>query len=407
MPSFRESLRYPNYVCQLALRRLQSSGYSTAMRLRALSGGEVEALAPFDSRIFFQHMPLKGRDGFLFHRDHDALDQLSATIVLRPRQIQVWVDALEGRLEWCERHGVATRFVVIPEKHVVYEDKLPRFTTVSPRRPAMQLLEALGEPVRRRTLYPLDTLKAGGRVKPTYFKTDTHWNAHGAFVTYQALVESLRNEIALETVREDDLAWKERPFVGDLGVRFARERGETRAALVQNKAHKLVFQNHNFGRGAIHVYENERCDLPTCVMFRDSFSNNLIPYLMHGFSRIVAVSSLSCHYDLLETLKPDVVLFVSIERFIATFGRLQTIELPEDAARRPFEEFSGTPLKDLLPAADLAAFNGFEAFAPGSMPPLVLDGATNWSAEVPASMPLQLTGKDDAETLASFLPREG
>lgn len=406
MPSFRDGLTHSRYLGLLALRRAQSASYATAMRLRALRGGEVEALAPFDRRIFFQHMPLKGRDGFLFHRDHDALDQLSATIVLSLRQKQIWVEALESRLEWCERNGAATRFVVIPEKHVVYEERLPRFTTISPRRPVMQVLDALDEPVRRRTLYPIDALKAESRVKPTYFKTDTHWNAHGAFITYQALVESLRSEIGLEAVHEDDLAWKERPFVGDLGVRYARERGETRTTLVANKAHELVFQNHNFGRGAVHIYENERRDLPTCVMFRDSFANYLIPYLMHGFSRIVAVSSLSCHYDVLDALKPDVVLFVAIERFLATFGRGQTIELPEDAARRPFEEFSGTPIEKLSPATDMAAFRGFEVFAPGRMPPLVLGDAAGWLAEAPVSARSQSTQNDDAGTHASLLPRE-
>ena len=371
MPSIRKGLTLPRYLYTKALRRMQPLAYSTAMRLRALGrDDEIEALAPFDSRILYQHMPLSGGDGFLFHRDHDALDQLSATIVLHRRQIQTWTDALDARLAWCRSHGAVMRFLVIPEKHVVYEDKLPRFVNVSQRRPVMQLLGALDKPVRRRTLYPLEELKAASRLKTTYFKTDTHWNAHGAYVAYRALIESLREEIALDYVREDALAWRERPFVGDLGVRYARERNEPRASLIANKTHKLVFQNNNFGRGAVHVYENERCDLPTCVMFRDSFSNYLIPYLMHGFSSIVAVSSLSCHFDLLEKLKPDVVLFVSIERFLATFGRGQTIELPEDAARQPFFSFSGTRLDEIAPGYKVFHAS-FDALAPGRMPPLV------------------------------------
>ena len=348
MASLRQGLTFLNYLYLLALRRVQPLAYGTAMRLRALgNGGEIEAIAPFDSRILYQHRPLKGADGFLFHRDHDALDQLAATIVLSDRQLRIWIEALEARLSWCERHAVVLRVLVIPEKHVVYEDKLPRFTTVSARRPAMQLMGVVPEAVACTTLYPLEELEAASRTKATYFKTDTHWNAHGAFVAYEALMASLRKDIEIETLREDDLSWNERPFVGDLGVRYVRERGETRAVPAPNSAHKLVFQNHNFGRGAAHVYQNERRDLPTCVLFRDSFSNALIPYLMHGFSSIVAVSSLSCHYDLLERLKPDVVLFVVIERFLATFGQGQTIELPEDAVRQAFVSFSGTSLDEI------------------------------------------------------------
>lgn len=358
------------------LRAVQPGFYGAAMRLRRLAGNdEVEALVPFDSRVHYQHMPLRGRDGFLFHRDHDAHDQLSATIVLRERQIRIWTEALESRFAWCRDNGAAARFLIIPEKHVVYADKLPLFTRVSPHRPAMQLLGALQGTVKDRTIYPVDALKAASLVQPTYLRTDTHWNAHGAHVAYRALTESLRDEIALETVAEDDLTWRQRPFVGDLGVRFAREQGESRSVLVQNPDHALIFQNHNFGRGAVHVYENKRRDLPHCVLFRDSFSNALIPYLMHGFSRLVAVSSLSCHYDLLEQEKPDVVLFAAIERFLATFGRGQTIEVPDDAARRPFVEFSGTPLEHFATDArePWAAYCNFEAFAPWNIPPLVLN----------------------------------
>ena len=349
MASFINRL-YARGLFQRVLRGVQPVVYGTAMKLRTLrSDREVEAVAPFDSRIQFQHVPLKGRDGFLFHRDHDALDQLTASLVLRRRQIDVWISALRGRQAWCDAHGSALRFLIIPEKHVVYEDKLPRLVRVSPQRAAMQLLGALDSDLSARTLYPMDALRAASRVKPTFFKTDTHWNSYGAFVAYQALVASLRAEVALETVQEGDLVWKERPYVGDLGVRFTRERGETMATPEPTATYRLTFQNHNFSRGAVHVYENERRDLPTCVLFRDSFANFLIPYLMRGFSRLVAVSSLSCHYDLLDQEKPDVVLFVVIERFLATFGMGRTIELPEDDAKRSFEVFSGTDLRAIAP----------------------------------------------------------
>ena len=402
MASLRQGLTLTRFLYLRALRRVQPLAYGTAMRVLSRGGDrEIEAIAPFDSRILYQHTPMKGGDGFLFHRDHDALDQLAATIVLSKRQLQVWVDTLEARLSWCERHAAVLRVLVIPEKHVVYEDKLPRFTTVSSRRPAMQLLGTISEPIRHKTLYPLEELKAASRTKATYFKTDTHWNAHGAFVAYEALMASLRKEIELETVREDDLAWKERPFVGDLGVRYFNEQGETRAVLAANSAHKLVFQNQNFGRGAVHVYENERRDLPTCVLFRDSFSNFLIPYLMHGFSTIVAVSSLSCHYDLLEQVKPDVVLFVLIERFLATFGRGQTIELPDDAARQPFVSFSGTRLDEIVPGHEVSP-EARDALTMSCTPPLVIGPAD----DAPPPSEARSPGHEHVEPEASLPPPE-
>lgn len=337
-------LGYPARI----LRRVQPLVYGAVMRFRTLwNDRDVEAVAPFDSRIRFQHVPVKGRDDFLFHRDHDALDQLAANLVLRQRQIDVWLHALRARLGWCEAHGATMRFLIIPEKHVVYEEKLPRLIHVSARRAAMQLMAAVEPAIAARTLYPVAALRAASKVKQTFYKTDTHWNAYGAFVSYRALIDSLASDIAIESVQESELVWHERPFVGDLGVRYPRERGETVMTPEPTADYTLTFQNHNFSRGAVHVFENVRRDLPTCVLFRDSFSNFLIPYLMRGFSRLIAVSSLSCHYDLLDQEKPDVVIFAVIERFLATFGMGRTIELPGDGAGESFEAFSGTNLRAL------------------------------------------------------------
>lgn len=348
MSSTYRWLLVQGYLSGVFVTRLLPIASAFALNLRKRFGkGEVQAFASFDSRIRLQHLVLVGRDGFLFHRDHDALDQLMGRITFGRRQIAVWIDALAARAAWCDAHGTRMRALIIPEKHVVYPDKLPRLVRVAADRPVAQLLGAVPPALAAKVLYPVDALRQASAREKTFQKTDTHWTSFGAFVAYRALVDSLESDLPLESVREDELTWKERPVVGDLGVRFDRERGETIAVAEPVTAYKLVYQNHNFGRGAIHVFENERRDLPRCVLFRDSFSNALIPFLMRGFSRIVAVSSLSCHYDLLEQERPDVVLFVVIERFLATFGTGDTIELPEDAARTPFATYTGTALSDI------------------------------------------------------------
>ena len=102
----------------------------------------------------------------------------------------------------------------------------------------------------------------------------------------------------------------------------------------------------------MHVFASERADLPRCVLFRDSFSNALIPFLMQTFSRVVAVSTLSCLYDLLEHEKPDVVIFAVIERFLATFGKGKFLELPDDEDGVSFQALTGVSFDELQHYAD-------------------------------------------------------
>jgi hypothetical protein len=66
---------------------------------------------------------------------------------------------------------------------------------------------------------------------------------------------------------------------------------------------------------------------------------------MQSFSRLVAVSSLSCHYDLLESERPDVVIFAVVERFLASYGTGNVIELPQDEDGPSFEQYCGVSLE--------------------------------------------------------------
>lgn len=330
------------------LHLMKPTFYGTLLRLKTkLTTSEVEALLPFDGRMWYQNLPIEGKDDVLFHRDHDAIEQFDGGIVFRERQLAVWTRALSARQAWCEAHGSQFRMLIVPEKHIVYADKLPAGMRISPRRPAIQLRDALDPELAAKVLYVSESLREARRRYDTFYKADTHWTGYGAFLGYRAIVDSLASDLKLEAVGEDELVFREHHFIGDIGVRFFPERGDLALLVEPPVPFRLVFKNGNFGRGAVHVYESERRDLPSCVLFRDSFANAMIPLLMRSFSRVVAVSSLTCHFDLLEQEKPDLVLFEIVERFIASFVLDRAIVLPEDDKAIPFAAVTGTELCEL------------------------------------------------------------
>jgi len=327
--------------------------YDVLLKLRARNPTrELRAATPFKRRNILQHDVIEGKGGFLFHRDHDALEQLSGPVVFRDRQIEVWNDALKRRDEWCLANSCEMRLLIVPEKHVVYEQFLPNTIKISKNRPVFQLLGGIDETLKEKVVYPLEELRTASTRRQTFLKTDTHWSSFGAFTAYQALIRSLQSDVRLEMAKETDIFWYEGPFVGDLGVRLEPEIGEEIANAIPPTKYALTFLNRIFDRGAVHVYVSERADLPCCVLFRDSFSNALIPFLMQSFSRIVAVSDLSCLYDLLEYEKPDVVIFAVIERFLATFGKGEIIDLPNDAGEISFRSLTGVEFSELRDYAD-------------------------------------------------------
>jgi len=180
-----------------------------------------------------------------------------------------------------------------------------------------------------------------------YLKTDTHWSAQGAYVAYKALIESLRESVPLQDLPESEIVWKQKPYTGDLGVRFDPERSETIWTAQTTEPYRLAYNNKIYDRGAVHVFLGPRADLPTCVLLRDSFANAMLPFLMRSFSRIVAVSTLSCFYDLLEAERPDVVITMIVERFLASFYYQETIELPRDHENPSFPKDTETDFATL------------------------------------------------------------
>jgi len=311
---------------------------------------EPEGLpAALATRLRLGNMVLEGSDGFLFHRDHEAIEQVTGALTYSPAQLQQWLSILETRKAWCDAHGIVSRFLIVPEKHVVYADKLPGGIVISEQRPAPMLMRAATPYLSGHILYPLEPLQDARLRRETHWITDTHWNMFGAFVAYKELMASLARDIDLVQLEETDLATTTLTYVGDLGVRFEPERSETIEVLARGfgPGCKLVVQNNKFDRGNVQVFTNGRADMPTCVLLRDSFAGSLIPLLLESFSRLVAVSSLSMLYDLVRAERPDVVVVQMAERFLGTHWTGKEILMPQDLGSPTFSEFTGVDLEAL------------------------------------------------------------
>jgi hypothetical protein len=301
-----------------------------------------------DARTRLASQVIVGDRDFLFHRDHQVIDQLSGEQRFSPSELEVWVNAVETRHAWCQANGIQFRMVVIPEKHVVYQDLLPDDYVISPDRPALQLLNALSPAVRATCTYPLEELHAARSERETFFRTDTHFTWFGGYVVYKGLMASLQGALpGLVPVGDDNIRFVDRPYTGDLGVRLEPEHDETAETIahVTGSAFEKIFENKVFSRGAMAIYRAALPETaPKCVIFRDSFSNYIIPHLIPSCKRLTVLSSHSMHYDLVRRERPDVVIFEIIERFLGMFDAAGDRVLPQDLSGHLIEDFTGADL---------------------------------------------------------------
>lgn len=264
---------------------------------------------------------VRGRDGWLFYADDDAMvDYVNAT-PFTARELESWRSTLQHTQDWCDRQGIGYLFVVVPDKHVVYPEYLPAsiHPTPGPTR-TDQLVEMLRT---RSTVHVLDlrgpllAAKAGARL---YHRTDSHWNARGAFVGYTAMMRRLaaaapRWAAALEprpldafTVRDEVVGGRDLAEMMGLQRWITETRpvftpaGGWRADVTEPDAPEPQYDQP---RVASRVDDPR---LPRALVYRDSFGGEVFPFLAEHFSRMLYLWEYDVNPSMVEAEHPDVIV---------------------------------------------------------------------------------------------------
>lgn len=263
---------------------------------------------------------LVGRDGWLFLRGdtNDILGQHTGKVTLTQESRDAWRRTLDSRMAAIERAGAVWEWAIVPDKEALYREQLPEEVVTVDRRPVHDFLDVargVGAPVRY-LLKDLLAMKPSGELYP---KIDTHWSHRGAYVGYQAIGRDLRERgVDVELLDEERISWVEERKPGDLGGKCYPEPivGRATSARIAAQRAALRFDNEVFNHGRVMIFEQPDSTRPSCVVFGESFVNNLLPFLKESFGRLVFVHTSMLVEEILTQERPDVVLTVSIERFL-------------------------------------------------------------------------------------------
>lgn len=321
------------------------------------------------------HHVMHGSDGWLFHRIDGVLPQVCEASAMSERNLTRTLSLWEARHAWCLARKTDYRILIVPERHVIYPDKMPAEYAPHPGRPALRLLEAADPALRSCIIYPASTLRLGRATRDVCYKTDVHWTQYGAYLAYRELMLSIP-QCAPHLVREGDLQVRPFRLVGGMTLWLnerTREQGETVAP--PKVEVDEIFTNRTFKTGQVDVYETPFPDRPSLVLFRTSNSTHLLPLFYHHFSRIVAVATTAVHFDLLRSEQPDVVISELPERYLATphdGPPDDRIYFPTDFEIESFQDSTGValplPRHRLRNAAATAPHQAMRATTPGDGP---------------------------------------
>ncbi len=264
-----------------------------------------------------------GPTGWMFYEPCDEIEVLKSKGYSLNRSADEWGWVGTAWREWMASRGSKLLIVVAPDKQSIYPEHLPY---ARGRRHGMsQLDRVLGVWAQDPKLQVLDLrrdLRAAKADGELYFRTDTHWNPAGALIAYRAVARTLgmqpagpENFSGPPAVKDNnDLplmmskTWAAGDPFQDLHPRggiTARRTGEP-VALIESQWLKHMNPE---------VWERPNPELPRAVLVHDSFATEAFRgALAEHFRRLVCVPSNTPDHGVIDRERPDVVIWLLVER---------------------------------------------------------------------------------------------
>ncbi|WP_312416148.1 alginate O-acetyltransferase AlgX-related protein [Pseudescherichia sp.] len=283
-----------------------------------------------------------GKEGWLFLGDRHAYVMSESRGLMTFNKERMDRYAL-ARAKWDklvkEQGGIGYFVSIAPNSHSIYREMMPVWAAEAKHSPSVQYL--LSKALSDKTLADLSLLiKKYKDVShmPLYYKTDTHWNAFGAWYGYQALQNKIsETDPSLKWLSPKDihLTFKDKKG-GDLSrfLRITPFLQDKEAVVTVNRISQLHITDWN-GKtirdtnlsdrqgnmeSELIVNSSNALNNKRVLWLRDSFGEALYPYMNATFSTVIQrhyqniLSDPKKFRELINQFKPDLVIITSVER---------------------------------------------------------------------------------------------
>ncbi len=265
-----------------------------------------------------------GRDGWLFFDDDTHLGGSRNDPPMTRPEIRDWLSHLAGRTEMLRARGIPYLVVAMPVKETIYPQFAPAWYRPTDDRATLRLPKLAAEAGVGDILYLHPYVAAATRAgQKTYSRHDTHWTGYGAYAGYVGLMQRL-HAMGLTDEAKPLSAFDVLPQTANRPRDMALMLGVASFVDVDFQhigdpngggRLKVDYLTDKTDWTAPQVVETGEVGKPVLMMTRDSFSNELLPFLYSHFSRIILAHNQdgSWRPDLVERFKPDIVLLEVVE----------------------------------------------------------------------------------------------
>ncbi|RLD45731.1 MAG: hypothetical protein DRI89_00090 [Bacteroidetes bacterium] len=276
----------------------------------------------------FPNKVIKGRIGWLFLGD-DFENALSISLGIKrfnKKQIKNITRTITSHYNWCNQRGIKYYFMLVPGKHDIYSEYLP---FDKPDQPTTY--DMLSEALALTQIPFVDSREAliSGKSKQLYYKEDTHWNGHGAWIAYLQLMDSIGQDFPFISGLSHREVFFDSVFngSGDL-AKFLNRRSPfpkisaypvvSNAKIMKKQLKVPAGYNTSSPNNYEYRFRNRKGELKVLV-FRDSYFTALQTLIPETFGSNVLIWDPKMDTNIIIKEQPDIVIQEVAERMIKKF----------------------------------------------------------------------------------------
>ncbi len=271
--------------------------------------------------FLFRETPMKdvliGNEGWLYYepqkKDGITLDDFYGNVNFPPEKIKIIQAKLHKLNRYLKSKNTKFIFFVTPNKNTIYPEFLPREilekkSTYTRFHQIQKILEE--ESIDTIDLRSILSQKKSQEKYELYYKTDSHWNYLGAYWGYKSLLDKLK-------IQPKDYSFHQfyhpgGDLAGMLSIDYLIYENDIKSDTELGSLKDCI---SIYSKDSFYCESNEKH--PRLVMYRDSFSIWLIPYLKEHFSRSVYLwGTANIDLSIIEKEKPDIVIIQIVERHL-------------------------------------------------------------------------------------------
>lgn len=214
-----------------------------------------------------------------------------------------------------ESKGAEFIIVIPPNKMQIYSEYMPIgiFKKNKYSRTDV-LIKYLKDNTNLNIVYPKDEFLKYKDEYQLYFKSDTHWNDIGAYIAYTQIIGRKISNL-------NKLKISETAYYGDLANMINVDKryiNDKKFSIDNVKTYNFEIKENDENNFLRFITENK--NEKKLLVFRDSFSTALIPFLNQNFEESVYIWTSIFDENLVNKENPDVVIYEMVERFVGTLS---------------------------------------------------------------------------------------